>query len=220
MLDRRAKLFVLAFVMLMLASAIWLVSHTGRWSALPFFLPACVMFVVGVWQWRMARAEGDLAAWTKWGGFLAMSYAAICAGFQVMLVLKILKLTALPPSSFARAFVAFFGVQLLVLGNRMAKLPPLRAWRPASLALDAAGEAAMLRFGGWLLVAYALIVIASALFVPASLIAPLLGSMSLASLIVVLIRRRQLRKPCSQASCAAAVRRATQSGGVAGLRPI
>jgi len=51
-----------------------------------------------------------------------------------------------------------------------------------------------LRFEGWLLVAYGLIVIASALFIPMSLIAPLFGSMSAASLIVVLIRRRQLRK--------------------------
>ena len=194
MLDRRAKLTVLAFVVLMLASSIWLVAYTGRWSAIPFFLPACVLFVVGVWQWRLARAEGDLSAWTKWGGFLAISYAAICAGFQLMLVIKVLKLTALPPSSFARVFLACFGAQLLVLGNWMAKLPPLRAWRPASLALDAAGEAAMLRFGGWLLVAYALIVIASALFVPASLIAPLISSMSLASLIVVFIKRRQLHK--------------------------
>jgi hypothetical protein len=194
MLDRKAKLTVLAFLLLMLASAIWLVGYTGRWSAIPFFLPACVTFVVAVWQWRLARAEGDLSAWTRWGGFLAISYAAICAGFQLMLVMKVLKLTALPPSSFARVFIAFFGVQLLVLGNWMAKLPPLRAWRPASLSLDAAGEAAMLRFGGWLLVAYALIVIASALFVPASLIAPLISSMSLASLIVVFIRRRQLHK--------------------------
>jgi hypothetical protein len=104
MLDRKAKLTVLAFLLLMLASAIWLVGYTGRWSAIPFFLPACVMFVVAIWQWRLARV------------------------------------------------------------------------------------------GGWLLVAYALIVIASALFVPASLIAPLISSMSLASLIVVFIKRRQLHK--------------------------
>jgi hypothetical protein len=194
MLDRKAKLTVSAFLLLMLVSAVWLVGYTGRWSAIPFFLPACVMSVVGVWQWRLARAEGDLSAWTRWGGFLAISYAAICAGFQLMLVMKVLKLTALPPSSFARVFIAFFGVQLLVLGNWMAKLPPLRAWRPAVLSLDAAGEAAMLRFGGWLLVAYALIVVASALFAPASLIAPLFVSMSLASLVVVFIRRRQLHK--------------------------
>ena len=59
---------------------------------------------------------------------------------------------------------------------------------------DVAGEAAILRFEGWLLVAYGLIVIASAFLMPMSLIAPLFGSMSLASLVVILVRRRQLRK--------------------------
>ena len=194
MLDRKTMLTVLAFLLLMLASAIWLVGYTTRWSAIPFIMPACLALVAGIWQWRFSRAEGDLSNWTKWGGFLAISYAAICAGYQLMLVAKVLNVTAIPSSSLARVLIAFFGVQLLVLGNWQAKLPPLRSWRPATLSLDAAGEAAMLRFGGWLLVAYGLIVIASALFVPTSLIAPLIGSMSVASLIVVLVRRRQLRK--------------------------
>ncbi len=194
MLDRKAKLIVSAFVLAMLAGAVGLVGYTARWSAILFFFPACVMIVVGGWQWRAARAEGDLSAWAKWGGFLAISYAAICAGFQLMLVMTVLKVTALPASSLIRVLIAFFGAQLLVLGNWKAKLPPLKAWRPASLSLGAAGEAAMLRFEGWLLVAYGLIVIGSAFLVPMSLIAPLFVSMSLASLIVVLIRRRQLSK--------------------------
>ena len=193
MLDRKTGLTVLALVPAMLVSAVWLEVSAARWSAIPFLMPACVMFVVGLWQWRMARVEGDLSDWTKWGGFLAVSYAAICTAFQLMLVMKVLKLIALPSSlSVSRLLMAFVGVQLLVLGNGMAKLPPLRGWRPASLALDAAGEATMLRFGGWLLVGYGLIVVASAFLIPTALIAPLLGSMSFASLVVVLIRRRQL----------------------------
>jgi uncharacterized membrane protein YqjE len=58
MLDRKAKLTVLAFLLLMLASAIWLVGYTGRWSGIPFFLPACVLFVVGVCSggWRARKA--------------------------------------------------------------------------------------------------------------------------------------------------------------------
>jgi hypothetical protein len=87
--------------------------------------------------------------------------------------------------------IGFFAVQMLVLGNWKAKLPPLKAWLPASLSLSAAGEAAILRLEGWLLVAYGLIVIAAAFLIPMSLIAPLFASMSLALLIVILIRRRQ-----------------------------
>jgi len=196
MLDGKTKLIVSTFVLAMLAGAVGLVVYKERWSAILFFLPACVVFVVAVWQWRFARAEGDLSDWTKWGGFLLVSYAAICTGFQLMLVLKVSKLIALPSLPFIkRALIAFFGVQLLVLGNWKAKLPPFKApWRPVSLSLDVAGEAAILRFEGWLLVAYGLIVIASALLIPMSLIAPLFGSMSLASFVVILVRRRQLRK--------------------------
>jgi hypothetical protein len=199
MLDRKVKLIVSTLVLVMLASAIWLVTYTARWSAIPFGLPACAMFVVGAWRWRIARAEGDLSAWTKWSGFVLISYAAICTGFQLMLVMKVMKVIAQPSTlSLMRLLFAFSGVQLLVLGNWMAKLPPLKPapgmWRPASLALDLAGEAAMLRFGGWIMVGYGLIVVASALFAPMSLIAPLVGSISLATLIVVLVRRRQLHK--------------------------
>jgi hypothetical protein len=89
--------------------------------------------------------------------------------------------------------IAFFGAQMLVLGNCRAKLPPLKAWLPASLLLSAAGEAAILRLEGWLLVAYGLIVVATAFLIPMSLIAPLFASMSLALLIVILIGRRQLK---------------------------
>ena len=66
-------------------------------------------------------------------------------------------------------------------------------WRPASLSRNMAGEAAILRFGGWLMVAYGLIVIASAFLIPMSLVAPLVRSMSLALLTVIIIRRRQLK---------------------------
>ena len=189
MLDRTAKLIVLAFFSGMMASAIWL------WSAILFFLPACLMIFTGVWQWRMSRAEGDVSGWTRWSGFLAISYAVICAGFQLMFVLSLVDVFA--PTSVllpVRLLIAFFGVQLLFLGNWKAKLPPLGGWRPDGPSLSAADEAAVLRFEGWLLVSYGLIVIAGALFVPLPLIAPLFGSMSAASLVVVLIRRRATAK--------------------------
>ena len=102
MLDRRTVLIVSAFVGVMMATAVWLVGDTSRWLPGPFVAPACVMFVLGVLQWRLARAEGDLSAWRKWGGCLVISYAAICALFQVTLVLTILKMIALPASSVAR----------------------------------------------------------------------------------------------------------------------
>jgi hypothetical protein len=194
MLDRRTKLIVLAIFLAMVASDIWLVVHAVRWSAILFILPACMMIFIGAWQWRMAHAEGDLPAWTKWVGFLAICYATIFAGFQLIFVMKLLKMIALPSYlMLVRALIAFFGVQLLVLGNWKAKLPPLKTWLPASLSLSATGEATILRLEGWLLVAYGLIVIATAFLIPMSLIAPLFVSMSLAALVVILVRRRQLK---------------------------
>jgi hypothetical protein len=193
MLDRRAILTVLALVLVMLACAIGLVGHMAHWSARPFVFPACVIFVVAVLQWRLAHAEGDLSAWTKWGGFVAVSYAALCTAFLLMRVMMVLKVTPLPTLTLLRVFFALYGVQMLILGNWIAKLPPLRMWRPAGLSLDMAGEAAMLRFGGWMFVAYGLVVIISAIVIPMSLIAPLILAMALALLIVGLIRRRQLR---------------------------
>jgi hypothetical protein len=207
MLDRKTKLIILALFLVMMASDIWLVAHAvsgpavpsflahlGRWLAILFLLPACMMICIRAWQWRMARAEGDLSAWTKWVRFLAICYAATGAGYQFWFAMTISKVLPLPSSlSLIRVLIAFFGLQLLVLGNWKAKLPPLKTWLPASLSLSAAGEATILRLEGWLLVAYGLIVIATAFLIPISLIAPLFTSMSLALLIVIIIRRRQLR---------------------------
>jgi hypothetical protein len=193
MLDRKIMLIVSAFVLAMLAAAIWLLAYQGRWSVMPFTAPAGVVMVAAGLRWRLARASGDLSAWTKWAGFFAISYAAICAGFQLVLVVTSLKVIATPLSPLMRLFFALFGVQFFILGNWIAKLPPLEIWRPAWLSLGVEGEAAMLRFGGWLFVGYGLILVGSAFLIPVHLIAPVVVSMTLASLIVVVIRRRQLR---------------------------
>jgi hypothetical protein len=113
---------------------------------------------------------------------------------ELFMVIKVSNVTALPTFfAPARLILASVGVMFLVLGNWVAKLPPLRMWQPANLSLDMAGEAAILRFKGWLLVAYGLVLVVSALLIPLSLFAPLAGSMSLALFIVILIRRRQLK---------------------------
>lgn len=193
MLDRKVMLIVAALVLAMLAAAIWVVVHQARWSLTPFAAPVGVVTVAAVLHWRLAHASGDVSAWAKWTGFFAISYAAICAGFQLLLVLAVLKLIATPALPWVRLFIGFFGMQFFILGNWMAKLPPLKVWRPTWLSLGAAGEATMLRFGGWLFVGYGLILVGCALLIPIHLIAPVVASMSLAALIVVFIRRRQLR---------------------------
>jgi hypothetical protein len=194
MLDRKTMLAVSALVLLMIACAIWLVGHMQHWPVRPFVLPASVMILAGALQWLLARAEGDLSAWRKWGGIFVISYASICTGYELIFVMKVLQVTA-PPTSLllVRLMLASFGALFLVLGNWIAKLPPVRMRRSASLSFDMAGEATMLRLAGWLLVAYGLVLMVSALLIPVSLFAPLNGSMSLAVLIVVLIRQRQLK---------------------------
>ena len=149
----------------------------------------------------MSRAEGDVSGWTRWGGFLAISYAVICAGFQLMFVLSLVDVFA--PTSVllpVRLLIAFFGVQLLFLGNWKANCRRSGARDRTALRSARQMKRPVLRFEGWLLVSYGLIVIAGALFVPLPLIAPLFGSMSAASLVVVLIRRRQLREHRSRVS--------------------
>jgi uncharacterized membrane protein len=193
MLDRRAMLVVAALVLAMLAAAIWLVVHAGRGPITPFLAPFCVVTVVAVLSWRLRSASGDRAAWAAWCVFFAVSYAVICAAFQLLLVLVDLKVIAPPGLPWVRFFFAVFGAQFFVLGNWMAKLPPPGFWRPAWLSLSAIGEAAILRFGGWLFVFYGLIVIASAVLLPMNLITPMVVSLSLALVIVVGVRRRQLR---------------------------
>jgi hypothetical protein len=184
MLDRKTMLAVSAFVLLMLAGAIWLSGPMERWPVRAFFLPATVVILVGALQWRFAHAEGDLSAWRKWFGSLAITYAAISAGS----VMKELQVTPLPAAlPVIRLLIAFVGVQFLVLGNWLAN----RMRRPASLSLDRADEAAILRLGGWLLFAYGPVLIVSALLIPMSLIQPLVISTMLASLIAVVIRFRQ-----------------------------
>jgi hypothetical protein len=193
MLDRRVMLVVATLVLAMLAAAIWLVVHGARSPVVPFLAPVCVAMVVAVLHWRLQDVSGGCAAWAAWGSFFAMSYAVICAASQLVLVLMALKVITPPALPWVRLFFALFGAQFIVLGNWMAKLPPPRLWRPAWLSLDAAGEAAILQFVGWLFVSYGLIVIASAILMPMKLIAPIVVSLALASLIVIGIRRHQLR---------------------------
>jgi hypothetical protein len=196
MLDRRAVLVVAALVLAMLAAAIWLVFHAARSPIIiiSFLMPVCVVMVVAVLYWRLQSASGDRAAWAAWCGFVVVSYAVICAGLQLWLVLTVLKVITPPALPLVRRFVfALFGAQFLIFGNWMAKLPPPGFWRPAWLSLSAAGEAAMLRFIGWVFALYGLILIASAVLMPMNLIAPIVVSLTLATVIVVGVRRRQLR---------------------------
>jgi hypothetical protein len=186
-------LAVAALVLAMLAAAIWLVVHAARGPITPFLAPVCVVMVVAVSYWRLLNVTGERAAWAAWCGFFAMSYAVICAAFQLLLVLVGLKVITPPALPWVRFFFAVFGAQFLILGNWMAKLPPPGFWRPAWLSLSAAGEAAILRFGGWVFALYGLVLIASAVLLPVNLITPMVVSLTLASVIVVGLRRRQLK---------------------------
>lgn len=192
MLDRRAMRVVAALVLTMLLAAIWLVVGVGRGPIKPFLAPVCVVMVVAMLSWRSQHVSGDRAAWAAWCGFLAVSYAVICAGFQLLMVFIALKVITPPVVPWMRLFFALFGVQFFILGNWMAKLPPPGFWRPAWLSLSAAGEAAILRFGGWVFTLYGLVLTGGAVLLPMNLIVPMVVSLTLATVIVVGVRRRQL----------------------------
>jgi DNA-binding transcriptional ArsR family regulator len=196
MLDRRAMLVVAALDLAMLVAAIWLAVHATRGPLIiiSFLEPVCVVMVMAVLYWRLQNASGDRAAWAACAGFFAVSYAVICAGLQFWVVLTVLKVITPPALLWGRRlFFALLGAHLLIFGNWMAKLPPPGFWRPTWLSLSAAGEAAMLRFIGWVFALYGLIMIATAVLLPMNLVAPMIVSLTLATVIVVGVRRRQLK---------------------------
>jgi len=197
MLDRNATLTILALIPVMFGGAVWHVAHAARWSMSPFFTPAVVLMVVAVrvLQERNRTGPADaFAAWKKWGGFFFISCAVILTAFQLLLVF--VSLGPIPLPSFellCRLLIAGYGFVVVVSGNRKPKLPPLgRRW--PFLSLGRAGEGAILRLEGWLLVSFGLVTIVSALLVPIYLIAAVMVSLALAMLAAILARRRRLRE--------------------------
>ena len=196
MLDRKAKLIVSALILVMLGSAIWRVAHTARWSMTPFVIPACVLILVGlcvVLGRKMMGSADALADWRKWHSFFLICCTVILTAFQLLPVFSRLGIP-LPSSELPfRLLAAGYGLVVVVTGNRKPKLPPLDR-RPGMPSLGRAEQGAMLRLEGWLLVSFGLITTACALLLPIHLIAPTMGSLGLAMLAAVLLKRRQLRE--------------------------
>jgi hypothetical protein len=195
MLDRKAKLIISALILVMLGSAIWRIAHAAHWSVVPFVIPACELLVVGfcVLQERKIAGPSDaLAAWRKWGSFFMICCATILTVFQLLPVFHRLGIPLPSSALMFRLLIAGYGLVVVVTGNRKPKLPPLDG-RPGMPSLGKAKEGAILRLDGWLLVCFGLITTAGALLLPINLVASVMGSLALAMLAVVLLKRRQLR---------------------------
>jgi uncharacterized membrane protein (DUF2068 family) len=194
MLDRKALLILPALILVTLAGAIWQVTYMARGMA-PFVIPVSLAFAAATLAYQARRVTASpeaLAAWKKWGSFFLISCAAILTAFQL---LPIIRHSGIPlPSStlMFRVLVAGYGLVLVVAGNLAPKLPPLDGRRRFRLSLGKAGEAAISRLGGWLLVSFGLITIISALLLPLHLISPLMGLLALAMLVAILAKWRQL----------------------------
>jgi hypothetical protein len=196
MLDRKAMLILSVLILVMVGGAIWHVTHAAPWLVTPFALPLIVTITAGVFvlKERRATASADaLAAWKKWGGFFMISCAAIVTAFQLLPIFRKLGVPLPPPELVFRLLIAGYGLVVVVAGDQAPKLPPLEWRRPGRLSLGKAEQLAMLRLGGRLMVCLGLVTIVSALLLPVRLIAAVMGSLVLAMLVAVLVKRRQLR---------------------------
>jgi hypothetical protein len=196
MLDRKAMPILSVLILVMLVSDIWLITHDARRSMALFIPPVTMMIVPGVFvlKERRAVASADvLAAWKKWGSFFLISCAAIVTVFQLLPVFHRLGIPLPSPELCLRLFVASYGLVVVVSGNRAPKLPPLEWRRPGVLSLGKAGQVAISRLAGWLLVSFGVTTIVIALFLPVRLIAPVMGSLALAMLAAIWVKHRQLR---------------------------
>jgi hypothetical protein len=88
-----------------------------------------------------------------------------------------------------RLFLAACGLPFVVIGNRMPKLPPLQSGRPGMLSLGAAEQRAITRLAGWLLVSLGVTMIASALLLSGRMMVVAIGSVGLATLVLILVNR-------------------------------
>jgi len=197
MLDRKAMTVLSVLIFVMLVSDIWLITHDARRSMALFAPPVTMMIVPGVFVLKERRAAASsadaLVAYKEWGSFFLISCAAILTVFQLLPVFRRLGIPLPSPALCFRLFVAGYGVILVVSGNRAPKLPPLEWRRPGLLSLGKEGQVAISRLAGWLLVSFGVAIIASALFLPVRLIAPVMGSLALAILVAILVKHRQLR---------------------------
>lgn len=196
MLDRKAMLILPILILVTLGGALWQVTYMAHGSVASFVIPVAIAagaFMLHQQARRVTASAEALVAWKKWASFFLISCAAILTAFQL---LPIFRRSGIPlPSStlLIRLLVAGYGLILVVSENLAPKLPPLRRRRPFGLSLGKAGEAAVSRLGGWLLVSFGLVTIVSALLLPLRLVAPVMGSMALAMLAVILVRISQLR---------------------------
>jgi hypothetical protein len=196
MLDRKAMLILPILILVTLGGAIWQVAYLARGSMASFVIPVTIAIAAGalaLQERRVTASAEALAAWKKWGSFFLISCAAILTAFQLLPIFRDLGIPLPSSTLLIRLLVAGYGLVVVVAGNLAPKLPPLEKRRPFGLSLGTAGEAAVARLGGWLLVSFGLVTTVSALLLPLRFVAPVMGSMALAMLAVILIRIGQLR---------------------------
>jgi hypothetical protein len=169
----------------------WQVTHAARWSMAPFIAPVAMMIAAAVFllkERRVVASADALAAWKQWGQLFFDRLRGDLPLFRRVGI-------PLPTSVLIYRFlVAGFGLVVVVSGNRTPKLPPLQWRRPGVLSLGMAGQVAMSRLAGWLGVSLGVTAIVGALFLPAPLIAPVMGSLDLAMLVALLVKRLQLQE--------------------------
>jgi hypothetical protein len=195
MLDRKAMLILPALIFVTLGGAIWQAAYMARGSMAPFAIPLSLTFAAGALAYQARRVTASpeaLAAWKKWGSFFLISCAAILTAFQLLPIFRHLGIPLPSSALLFRLLVAGYGLVVVVSGNLAPKLPPLGGRRLFGLSVGKAGQTVMARLGGWLLVAFGLLTIASALLLPLHLISPVMGFLAFVMLAAILLKCFQL----------------------------
>lgn len=192
MLSRKVILLLLVLILVMLASDIWQVTHGVPWSYALFYPPCIVMCMVISFiatDGDVLASVDDVAAWREWSSAIGISAAVIMTVAQLLPVVPSLGI-ALPTSDlFWRLFVAGCGLPFIVMGNRMPKLPPLESRWPSLWSLGTPEQLAIWRLTGWLLVSLGMTMIFSVLFLSWKMIGLVIGSVGIATVVVILVNR-------------------------------
>jgi hypothetical protein len=198
MLNRKAIPIMSVLILVMLAGDIWQVTHGERWSMVLFTPPFIVinMVISFIARDRDVLASVDaLAAWREWGNTLGIFCAltlTMCQLLPVFLGLGLPLPSSELTSLIGRSLLAGCGIVIVVFGNRMPKLPPLESRPPSVWSLGTVEQLAISRLTGWLLVSLGLTMIVSVLLLSWKMIGLLIGSVGIATLVLILVNRFEL----------------------------
>jgi hypothetical protein len=211
MINRKTLGALVLLVLVMTAAAVWRLSHLFDWAHLPvgagtrsglylFVPPLAMLLVIVVFQasgWLIAGPQEALEARRRWSAPVLIGSALILTVCTVIMIARSLGYgLGLNVSAVARAAVGIVGMLIIVQGNRVAKLPAVNSRisgvRPTPWQLSSTQ-----RFVGWVCVGMGLSMLIAAALVPVPLMAPVIVTISFATMATIVWHSRKVLREAS-----------------------